>query len=332
MISGADAAGRNRQNLVSKGRKEQTGKRRQESADGKAQTGKRRIERKKTVRTMIGIFDTHAHYDDEAFDTDRDELLNSMEAGGIVRIVNAASSLATTRSTLALTERYPFVYGAAGVHPDEIEELDETAFGELAELAQGDRIAAIGEIGLDYYVPPFILEDPEQAAVYKNEAQREKQRKWFIRQLDLARQLGKPVVIHSRDAARDTLDIVKREAVDLCCDIHCFSYGVELAREYLTRGHYLGIGGVVTFKNSRKMKEVVAYMPLDRILLETDCPYLAPVPHRGKRNSSLNLPYVVSAIAQIKGVSEEKVIETTWENAMRFYQMSEGQRIGEAAG
>lgn len=270
---------------------------------------------------MIGIFDTHAHYDDEAFDADRDELLGSMEENGVVRIVNAGASLAATRNTLALTEKYPFVYGAAGVHPDEIDELNEESFAELAELARKQKMAAIGEIGLDYYVPPFIRDNPEQAADYKNAAQKEKQQKWFIRQLDLARQLGKPVVIHSREAAQDTLDIVKREAADLCCDIHCFSYGVELAREYLERGHYLGIGGVVTFKNSRKMKEVVAYMPLDRILLETDCPYLAPAPNRGRRNSSLNLPYVVSAIAQIKGVSEETVIETTCENAMHFYGM-----------
>lgn len=272
---------------------------------------------------MRGIIDTHAHYDDEAFDADREELLRSMEPGGIVRIVNAGASLETTRRTLALIKQYPFLYGAAGVHPDEVDELNEESFAELALLAQEEKIVAIGEIGLDYYVPPFIREDPEQTTVYKNEAQKEKQRSWFIRQLDLARQLHKSVVIHSRDAARDTLETVKREAADLCCDIHCFSYGVELAKEYLDRGHYLGIGGVVTFKNSRKMKEVVAYMPLERILLETDCPYLAPAPNRGRRNSSLNLPYVAEEIARIKGISQEKVIEQTYENAMRFYQMSE---------
>lgn len=272
---------------------------------------------------MTGIFDTHAHYDDEAFDADREELLGSMEENGIVRIVNAGASLATTRSTLALTEQYPFLYGAAGVHPDEIDELNEETFAELAELAREEKIVAIGEIGLDYYVPSFIQEDPEQAALYKNGAQKEKQRNWFVRQLDLARQLHKPVVIHSREAARDTLEIVRTEAADLCCDLHCYSYGVELAKEYLDRGHYLGIGGVVTFKNGRKMKEVAAFAPLDRILLETDCPYLAPAPNRGKRNSSLNLPWVVSAIAEIKGISEEKVIEATYENAMRFYRMTD---------
>lgn len=270
---------------------------------------------------MIGIIDTHAHYDDDAFDEDRQSILERMESNGICRIVNSGASMRSVRSTLALTKEYPFIYGAVGIHPDDVEDLDEEAFAELREIASMDKIVAIGEIGLDYYVPAFLAEDPEQANA-KDEEARKKQQYWFIRQLDLARQLHKPVVIHSRDAARDTLDIVKREAEDLCCDIHCFSYGVEMAREYLNRGHYLGIGGVVTFKNGRKLKEVVDYMPLDRILLETDCPYLAPVPNRGKRNSSLNLPHVAAAIAEIKGISREKVIEITYENAMRFYHMN----------
>lgn len=259
---------------------------------------------------MTGIFDTHAHYDDSAFDRDRDELLGSMEEAGVVRIVNAAASLASVETTASLTERYSFIYGTAGVHPDEVGELNEETFAWLGQAAKRNKIVAIGEIGLDYYW------DKEQ---------HEEQKHWFVRQLELARKLRKPVVVHSREAARDTLEIIKSEAKDLCCDIHCFSYGVELAREYLNRGHYLGIGGVVTFKNARKLKEVVEYMPLNRLLLETDCPYLAPVPNRGKRNSSLNLPYVVQVIAQLKGVSEEKVIETTCENAMRFYQMNERQ-------
>ena len=165
---------------------------------------------------------------------------------------------------------------------------------------------AVGEIGLDYYW------DKEQ---------HEKQKYWFVRQLQLARELSLPVVVHSREAAQDTLAIIKSEAADLCCDIHCFSYGVEMAREYLNRGHYLGVGGVLTFKNARKLREVVEYMPLDRLLLETDCPYLAPVPNRGKRNSSRNLPFVVEAVAALKGISEEEVIQVTYENAMRFYRL-----------
>lgn len=257
---------------------------------------------------MTGIFDTHAHYDDAAFDADREALLGGMAEAGVVKIVNAAASLSSTETTAKLAEKYPFLYATAGVHPDEVGELNEEAFTRLSQAAAGDKVVAIGEIGLDYYW------DKEQ---------HEEQKRWFIRQLGLARELGLPVVVHSREAAQDTLDIIKSEAQDLCCDIHCFSYGVELAREYLNRGHYLGIGGVVTFKNARKLKEVAAYMPLDRMLLETDCPYLAPVPHRGKRNSSLNLPYVVETIAAIKGVSAERVIEATYENAMRFYRLTE---------
>ncbi|MBP3700352.1 MAG: TatD family hydrolase [Lachnospiraceae bacterium] len=255
---------------------------------------------------MTGIFDTHAHYDDEAFDSDRDQLLADMREAGVTMIVNAAASLKSTASTGRLVVQYPHMYGTAGVHPDEVGELNEETFTWLKAAAKKDKIVAIGEIGLDYYW------DKEQ---------HDAQKYWFIRQLGLARELGLPVVVHSREAAQDTLDIVREHASDLVCDIHCFSYGVEMAREYLNRGHYLGVGGVVTFKNGRKLKEVVEYMPLDRLLLETDCPYLAPVPYRGKRNSSLYLPHVVDAIAEIKGVSREKVIETSYQNAKRFYRL-----------
>ena len=257
---------------------------------------------------MTGIFDTHAHYDDPAFDSDRDRLLSGMEAAGIVKIVNVAASLASTESTARLTKQYPFVYGTAGVHPDETGELNDENFAWLKEAAGKKKIVAVGETGLDYYW------DKER---------HEKQKYWFVRQLQLARELSLPVVVHSREAAQDTMDIIKSEAADLCCDIHCFSYGVELAREYLNRGHYLGIGGVLTFKNARRLREVVEYMPLDRLLLETDCPYLAPEPNRGKRNSSRNLPFVVRAVAALKGVEEEEVIRITYENAMRFYRLQE---------
>ncbi len=253
-----------------------------------------------------GIFDTHAHYDDEAFDCDREDLLAEMESAGIKRIVNVSSSLETTRSTARLAARYPFVYGTAGVHPDEVGELDEETFAWLEQRAQGEKIVAIGEIGLDYHW---------------NVEEKDTQKKWFVRQLQLARKLSLPAVIHSREAAQDTLEIIKSEAEGVTCDLHCFSYGVELAREYLNRGHYLGIGGVITFKNGKKLKEVASYAPLDRILLETDCPYLAPEPNRGKRNSSLNLPLVVEELARLKGVSRERVIEATWENALCFYGM-----------
>ncbi len=251
------------------------------------------------------IFDTHAHYDDEAFDEDRDQLLSSFSTNGIQAVVNIGASIQTTKSTLELTRRYAFVYGAAGVHPNETGELNDHLLDWLKDMARQPKVVAVGEIGLDYY-----WDEPE----------REIQKHWFVRQLRLAREVGLPVVIHSRDAAKDTLDIMKEQrAGDMGGVIHCFSYGVELAREYLSMGFYIGVGGVLTFKNAKKLKEVVEYMPMERLVLETDCPYLAPVPFRGKRNSSLNLPYVVQAVSQIKRIPEEEVIRITNENAKKLY-------------
>ena len=227
------------------------------------------------------IFDTHAHYDDEAFDEDRENLLSSMQENGIGRIVNIGASLASCRRTIELMEQYDFVYGALGVHPSDTAELDEESFHWLEEVCQLKKCLAVGEIGLDYY-----WDEPD----------RDTQKRWFVRQLHLAEKIGKPVVIHSREAAKDTIDIMKAE--------HCDR-----------------IGGVVTFNNARKLKEAVEYLPLDRIVLETDCPYLAPVPNRGKRNSSLNLPYVVQTIARLKNVDEKTVREVTWQNAEKLYRM-----------
>ncbi|MCI9486137.1 MAG: TatD family hydrolase [Lachnospiraceae bacterium] len=254
------------------------------------------------------IFDTHAHYDDRAFDGDREELLGSLLERGIGRAVNIACSLSSIRRTLELTEKYPYLYGAAGVHPTDTGELGEENFGEIGKALAHPKIVALGEIGLDYH-----WDAPERPV----------QKKWFERQLALARETGMPVVLHSRDAAKDTLEMVKSAGgIELSAVMHCFSYGVELAREYLNMGYYLGVGGVITFANGRRLKEVVSYMPMDRLLLETDCPYLAPVPFRGKRNSSLNLPYVVRAVAEIKGITEAEVERITWENACRFYRLS----------
>lgn len=253
------------------------------------------------------IFDTHAHYDDEAFDKDRISLLPSLPTQGIEAIVNIGASIQTTKNTLKLIENYPFFYGAVGVHPNETGELNENLLNWLKEVARHPKVVAIGEIGLDYYW---------------NEPDRETQKHWFICQLNLAREVGLPVIIHSRDAAKDTLDIMKSQKSDeIGGVIHCFSYGKDLAREYLSMGFYLGIGGVVTFKNAKKLKEVVEYMPMDKMVLETDCPYLSPEPFRGTRNSSLNLPYVVKAVSEIKGISEEKIIEITYKNAKDLYRI-----------
>lgn len=256
---------------------------------------------------MDTIFDTHAHYDDEAFDGDREQLIESLGAHGIGAVVNVGASMASCRTTLALTEKYPFFYGALGVHPNETAELTEEDMEWIKRESRREKIVAIGEIGLDYY-----WDEPE----------REIQKRWFVRQLALAKETGLPVIIHSRDAARDTLDIMKAEHGGTTGGvIHCFSYGVEIAREYLNMGYFIGIGGVLTFKNAKKLKEVAEYAPMDRIVLETDCPYLAPVPHRGKRNSSLNLPYVVEAMAEIKKMEPEEVIRVTSENAKKLYRL-----------
>ena len=254
------------------------------------------------------IFDTHAHYDDRAFDSDREKVLESLKEKGISRVVNIGCSLASIDRTLELARRYSFIYGAAGVHPGDTGELTEENFGNIREALQEPKTVAVGEIGLDYH-----WDTPKRPV----------QKKWFERQLFLAKEMGMPVVIHSREAAQDTLEMVKSAGGwEFNAVLHCFSYGVELAREYLSMGYYLGIGGVATFSNGRKLKEVVQYMPMEQMLLETDSPYLAPAPFRGKRNSSCYLSYVVRAVAELKGISEEEVERVTFENACRFYGLS----------
>lgn len=253
------------------------------------------------------IIDTHAHYDDEQFDPDRNELLKSMEAGGIGLIVDAGSTVASWGKIVKLTEEYPFMYGAIGVHPDEVGSLDDEQFARMSDLLDLDKIIAVGEIGLDYYWD-------------KEPKVRDRQKYWFARQLELARETDLPVIIHSRDAAKDTLEVLQeKRAQELKGVMHCFSYTKETAEKILDWGWYFGIGGVLTFKNGKKLREAVEIIPLDRILLETDCPYLAPEPNRGKRNDSRNLAYVVSALAGLKGVSEEEAIEITQQNARRFF-------------
>ena len=256
------------------------------------------------------IFDTHAHYDDEAFDEDRDSLLKSLPENGIESAVNVSSNIASVQATLALIKKYPFLYGAVGIHPNETGELDESRFQWLEQMTQMPKVVAVGEIGLDYY-----WDEPE----------REIQKEWFVRQLNMARKVKLPVIIHSRDAAKDTLDIMKGEkSWEIGGVIHCFSYGKEIAKEYLDMGFFLGIGGVLTFQNGKKLKEVAEYAPLEQIVLETDCPYLSPVPNRGRRNSSLNLPYVVKALADIRHISEQEVINITNQNAKRLYRIQQG--------
>lgn len=253
------------------------------------------------------IFESHAHYDDTAFDGDREELLASLKEHGIGTVINVGASLAGCRMTEELMERYPFVYGAMGVHPSETAQLDEENFRWLRSLCSLDKTVAVGEIGLDYHWP-----DPEPAV----------QKVWFERQLELAREVELPVIIHSREAAKDTLDMMQAlRAGEIGGVIHCYSYTKEMAREYLNMDFYFGIGGVITFQNAKKLKEAVEYIPMDRILLETDSPYLAPEPNRGKRNSSLNLPYIAQTIAQLKGITYDEVVEMTDANARNLFRL-----------
>lgn len=253
------------------------------------------------------IFDTHAHYDDEQFDADREALLSGMKAGGVGMIVDAAATVASWDKILELTEKYPFLYGSVGVHPDEVGDLNEENFARMSELADRKKIVAIGEIGLDYYWD----KEPEIQA---------KQRYWFVRQLALAQQADLPVIIHSRDAAEDTMKIMEKAYEDgIKGVIHCYSYSPEMAQEYVKMGYFIGVGGVVTFKNAKKLVKTVETIPLSSIVLETDCPYMAPEPHRGTRNDSRNIPYVIAKIAEIKGVSVEEVEQTTRENAFALF-------------
>lgn len=250
------------------------------------------------------IFDTHAHYDDEQFDEDRDVLLRGMEKEGVGTIVEIGASMESSREAVRLSEKYPFIYAAVGVHPDNVGELGEDTFRELEQMCRQNKVVAVGEIGLDYHW------DTEP---------REIQKQWFIRQLELAQNMHLPVNIHSRDAAEDTLEIMRKYGKNLTGIIHCFSYSKEMAQEYVKMGFYIGIGGVVTFKNGKKLKEIVKEVPLERIVLETDCPYMAPEPNRGRRNDSRNIHYVAEKIAELKNITKEAVIKQTENNAKLIY-------------
>lgn len=255
------------------------------------------------------IFDTHAHYDDDAFCEDRDNLLGEIFSSGICCITDVGASMESSKKAVELSKKWPQIYAAVGVHPDSTKDMTEDDIETLRALTKEKKVVAIGEIGLDYYW---------------DNSPRDIQKKWFLRQLELAREVDLPVIIHSREAAKDTMDIMK-EAVKAGNTgvIHCYSYSVPMAKEYVDMGFFIGIGGVLTFKNARVIKEVAAEIPLSSIVLETDSPYLAPVPHRGKRNNSLYLKEVVKQLAEIKQVSEETVEKITLANAKKLYRLEE---------
>ena len=254
------------------------------------------------------IFDTHAHYDDEAFDQDREAVLQKIREDGVGMIADIGADIASSKKAMELSERYDFIYAVVGVHPSEVEPMQPSDIAWLREMAKKPKVVAIGEIGLDYH-----YEEPE----------RELQKKWFKAQLELAKEVKLPVSIHSREAAQDTLTIMQQmDMQETGGVIHCFSYGWEMAKIYLDMGFYLGIGGVVTFKNAKKLIEVVQKAPLERIVLETDGPYLAPEPFRGKRNMSSYLTYVAEKIAELKEITPEEVIQITEQNAKGLYHIS----------
>lgn len=274
-------------------------------ASGRRRSAGSRMAQEDSVAGMI--FETHAHYNDEAFREDREEIFAQFPEKGIGRVVNIASDLESIDECLELAHRYPFMYCALGIHPSDCAPLTEALLEKIRQKLADPRVVAVGEIGLDYYW---------------DTAEREVQKHWFEAQLEMAREADLPVVIHSREAAQDTLQTMQaHRAQEIGGVVHCFSYSLELAREYVKMGFYIGVGGVVTFKNAKKLKEVAAGIPIENIVLETDCPYLAPVPYRGKRNSSLYLPYIAEAVAQIKGMEVQEVIDRTRENALKLYRL-----------
>ncbi len=253
------------------------------------------------------IFESHAHYDDEQFGSDREAILKKVRNSGVGCIINAASSMNSSRISLELAKSHEIIYASVGVHPHDVQDMKESDLEILLAMTAFDKVVAIGEIGLDYYYDTAPIEI---------------QKLWFREQIKLAVDLDLPVIIHSREAAQDTFDILhESNAHSVGGVIHCFSGSVEMAKRYVDLGYYLGIGGVVTFKNAKKITQVVEVIPLDRLLIETDAPYLAPVPYRGKRNDSSHLAEVIAKIAEIKGITPEEVEKVTWENGQRLFRL-----------
>ena len=254
------------------------------------------------------IFDTHAHYDDPAFDADREDVLSALPSGGVGLVIDPGCTLESSRAAVALAAAHPWVYAAVGIHPEECAGTTEEDYAALRQLARQDRVVAIGEIGLDYY--------------WEGNPPRDLQQQVFRRQLELAAELDLPVIIHDREAHGDSLSIVL-EYPHVRGVFHCFSGSPEMAAELLKRGWYLGFDGPVTYKNARRAPEVAAITPLDRMLVETDSPYLPPVPFRGKRNDSRYLPHVLAKLAEWKGFSPEELERITWENGLRLFGLED---------
>ncbi len=254
---------------------------------------------------MASIFDSHAHYDDEAFASDRDELLAGLHAGNVCGILNASASLASSRMSVQLAERYPFVWAAVGIHPEEAAHTTAEDIEELRRLFDHPRVVAVGEIGLDYH--------------YEDSCPREKQLEIFEAQLKLAKELDAPVVVHDREAHEDILRLL--QAFRPRGVVHCFSGSTEMLRELIKIGMYIGLGGAVTFKNARRPVEAAAAVPADRLLLETDAPYMAPVPCRGKRCDSGMIDHTAARIAEVRGITMDQLLEQTRQNACQLFSI-----------
>jgi len=250
-------------------------------------------------------FDTHAHYNDEAFDADRSQVLSEIRDSGVSLVVNAGNDLETSLAAMRLAEEHDFIYAAVGWHPQDADSFDAESPELIRKWLKNPKVRAIGEIGLDYY-----YDNPE----------RDVQRRVLYRQMELARELNVPVVIHDREAHADCLEIVRRFP-EVCGEFHCYSGSAEMAKKLIDMGWYLGFTGVVTFKNARRVIEVVEICPVDRMLIETDCPYLAPVPVRGKRNDSRYLRHIAEKIAEIKGMAPEEIARITLNNGRRFFRV-----------
>lgn len=253
---------------------------------------------------MDFIFDTHAHYNDKAFNEDRTKLLDSFTESSILGVINCGTDIEESKNSIALSKEYDFMYCAVGFHPEEISKATENYIDEIKKLASHKKCVAIGEIGLDYY---WVKDNKEE------------QKRIFTEQIILANELNLPVIIHSRDAHNDTLEILKKYKPKGV--LHCFSGSVEVMKEVLKLGMYIGLGGAVTFKNARVPLEVAKELPLERLLLETDCPYMSPVPMRGKRNQSTYISFVAEKIAEVKNLTKEEVLTTANNNAFKLFNI-----------
>lgn len=251
------------------------------------------------------FFDTHTHLDDEKFDTDRDELISSFEGEGLTLAVNIGANMETSKNSIALAEKYDFIYASVGVHPNDVGDMTDSDLAQIEEWAKLDKVVAIGEIGLDYH-----YDEPEP----------EIQKVWFEKQLLLAKKLNMPYIIHDREAHADVLEIIKRVGY-FNGVMHCFSGSSEMARQVTELGMYVSIAGQVTFKNAPKVQAVAMSVPLDKLLIETDSPYLTPEPYRGKRNSSAYVKYTAAKIAELRGMDVAEIAKITMENGKRFYNI-----------